>query len=199
MASYLLHISLDAPVNEEIVSLNTMTISAGAPGKFGGATFDTLDFSLPSYNEAVSGKSAPKEEAAAPLFTNPFGGGSSEEDTSAADQAKEDKRTAAEQAKADREAARAEKEAEKARKAEEKAAAEAKKAEEKAAAEQAKVEKEARRKEQLEKQRLAVERQKEAKSEVKTEVEKVSVKALALCTCEASCEEETHTSILYIL
>lgn len=154
---------MNAPVMEDSVQSSSMAISAfGAPGKFTGSSFESVDFSLPSYDEAVGGKATPRE-GEAPKFTNPFGsfdsGSDEAESKPAADEAKVDKA--------------AEREAAKARKAEEKAEAEAKKAEEKAAAEKAKADKEARRKEQMELQRAAVERQKEAKSDAKTEVKEV--------------------------
>ena len=120
---------------QEVVSSSSaysnLMLSIGAPGGFGGKTFETLDFSLPSYGESTGGTSGGGEtRSAPPAFSNPFGS-----DTTAAPD--EDK-AAAEEAKAQS-------------KAEEKAAAEAKKAQDKA-------DKEARKKEQLELQKAAVER-----------------------------------------
>lgn len=148
-------------VQEELVPSNTMTISA-----FGGNSFETVDFSLPSYDQAVGKATKAFDQLDAPKFVNPFGSSDSEDKT--ADEAKDDAKAAAETAKQDKQA---EREAAKAEREAAKAEAEAKKAEEKAAAEKAKAEKEARKQEQLEKQRAAVERQKErSKSEVKEEV-----------------------------
>ena len=147
-------------VQEELVTSNSMTISAfGAPGGGVGGSFETVDFSLPSYDQAVGKATKAMEQIEAPKFSNPFG--SSDSEDKVADEAKDEKK---DEGTAEREAAKSEREAAKAE-------AEAKKAEEKAAAEQAKAAKEARKKEQLEKQRAAVERQKEYnKSEVKEEV-----------------------------
>jgi chemotaxis protein histidine kinase CheA len=147
-------------VQEELVPSNTMTISA-----FGGNSFETVDFSLPSYDQAVGKATKAFDQLEAPKFVNPFGSSDSEDKT--ADEAKDDTKAAVETAKQDKQA---EREAAKAEREAAKAEAEAKKAEEKAAAEKAKAEKEARKQEQLEKQRAAVERQKErSKSEVKEE------------------------------
>lgn len=137
---------------------------------------ETMDFSMPSYSDATKSESmkSKSSDSGAPSF-NPFGdfdfgmnkdeaAAPAEEASPAAPAAVKD--TSKEDAKA---AEKAKKEEEKAaaaaKKAEEKAAAEAKKAEEKAAAEAKKAEKEARRKAELEKQKAAVERAKEAKEE----------------------------------
>lgn len=49
------------------IESSSLIVSGGAPSFGGGASFETLDFSLPSYDEAVGGdvssKSAPKKEA----------------------------------------------------------------------------------------------------------------------------------------
>jgi len=110
----------------------------------GASSFDTLDFSLPSYTEGVTAATK-----APPSFSNPFEEGSPEVDKK---QEQEDAKKAA--AEARKEAAEAKK-----------AAAEAKKTAEKEAAEQRKLEQEkkkealeARKAAEKEKQRLAVER-----------------------------------------
>ena len=115
----------------------------------------TMDFSLPSYSDSVSGKDITVKPSAAPSF-NPFGDFEPEvkktdEEKAAAEAKKAEEKAAAEAKKAE------EKAAADAKKAEDKAAAEAKKAEEKAAAEAKKAEKEARRQAELEKQKAAVE------------------------------------------
>ena len=153
---------------------------------------DYLDFSMPSYGSSVS-DSPSKAKADAPTFGNPFKDfdfsspkadeapstpDKEVEDKAAAEAKKAEEKAAAEAKKAEEKAAaEARKAEEKARKAEEKAAkeaaeaekkaakeaAEAEKKEKEAAAEAKKAEKEARRQAELEKQRLAVERAKEAK------------------------------------
>ena len=80
---------------------SSLLLSVGAPSFGGGGSFETLDFSLPSYNEAVSGdvtSAAPKKEAS-DFFGGIAGSSSSrsDEDAAAREAAKEDaKRAAAE-------------------------------------------------------------------------------------------------------
>jgi hypothetical protein len=109
---------------------------------------DFLDFSMPSYGDAVGESTAKAKPDLAPSFANPFSA------PPAAEQ-KEDKAAAA------------------AQKAEDKAAAETKKAEDKAAkeakAEAKKAEKEARLESEKEKQRLAVERANEVQAQKEAE------------------------------
>lgn len=52
----------------------SVTVSVGGPSFGGGASFDTLDFSLPSYGEATSGSSDAKSDApkSAPSFSASF-------------------------------------------------------------------------------------------------------------------------------
>jgi len=170
------------------LSSSDVLLSIGAPRFGGGDSFETLDFSLPSYGEAtksdtLSPSSSSSSSDSPPAFSNPFGelkmperATESAKVTPApapAPVAKKD--DAAEKAaeKADAEARKAD---EKARKAEEKAAAEAKKAEEKAAAEAKKeaekaaaekkeAEKQARREAEKKKQQEAVERAKQREEE----------------------------------
>jgi len=176
--------SLESP---SMTSSNMMLSAFGAPGSASGNSFETLDFSLPSYTEATKGVA---EEKAAPTF-DPFGtGGStttenvdSEADKAAAKEA--EKEAKAKEASEKKAAAEAERQANAERKAKEKAdreaeksSAEAKKIEEKEKAEAAKAEKEARRKAQAELMRQAVERT----AEKKVEEEKVSI--IAACVPE---------------
>mmetsp|Transcript_16602 Transcript_16602/g.24634 ORF Transcript_16602/g.24634 Transcript_16602/m.24634 type:complete len:422 (+) Transcript_16602:54-1319(+) len=171
------------------LSSSDVLLSIGAPRFGGGDSFETLDFSLPSYGEATKSdtlspsSSSSSSSDSPPAFSNPFGelkmperATESAKVTPApapAPVAKKD--DAAEKAaeKADAEARKAD---EKARKAEEKAAAEAKKAEEKAAAEAKKeaekaaaekkeAEKQARREAEKKKQQEAVERAKQREEE----------------------------------
>lgn len=90
---------------------SSIVVSAGFTGS-SGASFDTLDFSLPSYSEATGGSSSSEDSSSSPEVSTK----SSVVDTSASDRA-------------------AEKAREKERKAEEKAAGERKAADEKAAKE----------------------------------------------------------------
>lgn len=91
-----------------------MLLSAGAPTFGGGGSFETLDFSLPSYNEAVgsdssSSSSAPKKDVS-DLFKS-FGGGDNEEvaDANAArEKAAVEEKAAKEKAAADAKAAKEE-------------------------------------------------------------------------------------------
>ncbi|KAL3826547.1 hypothetical protein ACHAXA_003611 [Cyclostephanos tholiformis] len=136
-----------APIDSGIVAnaqSSSILLSIGAPSFGGGASFETLDFSLPSYDAATSGgditksSSSPAPSAAA-----------SKIDDSAAKAAAKEEREASRRAEAD------------AREAQKKAdEAAAKDAAEKAAAKEAA--KEERKAAEREKQRLAVERQKAA-------------------------------------
>jgi len=177
--------SFDSPnVQPEEVSSTVSSdilLSAGAPS-FGGGSFETMDFSMPSYGDAVGGA---KEADAAPkkdlsnVFANPFGGSSDSEESSAAVEGKAAAKEDAAAAKADAAAAKADAAADAAAaKAETKAAKEDAKraaAEEKAAKEQADTDakaakdaaKEERKAAEKEKQRLAVESQKENAEEKK--------------------------------
>ena len=119
---------------------------------------ETLDFSMPSYDD--SAKSAPKPKADAPAF-NPFG--DFEPKIVDQDELKAEKEAAAAAAKEEKEAAAA------ASKAEKEAAAAAAKAEKEAAAAAKKAEKEAKRQEELEKQRAFKEAQSASKAEAGSE------------------------------
>lgn len=140
-------------------SSNMLLSGFGAPSGVGGASFETLDFSMPSYGESTA---APKKAEAPPAFSNPFGdvkmpeigSGDSSADAPSGDEKAaaraaekqaeierkgreaEERRVAAEADKAaasERKAAeRAEKDAENQRRAEERAAADQSKAAEKA-------------------------------------------------------------------
>lgn len=136
------------------ISGSSLYLSAfGAPAG-GGSGFDTLDFSMPSYGDAVKG---PTKDP--PSFSNPFGDVkipslSSEEATS---EPKKDSPDAFIEAKKE------EQKAAEAKKAADAEAAAQKKVADAEAAAQKKAEKEARRQAELEKQRAAVERAREAK------------------------------------
>lgn len=200
----------DSRANQEMLSSSASYDSSVMLSAFGGQSFETLDFSLPSYSDAVGGaKDAIKE---APKFANPFGSLMGGEEPAVEDTAKADTKAAAEAARAEkesekeearaakeaeREAARSEKEAAASRKAEEKAAAEAKKAEEKAAVEQEKADKEARRKEQLEKQREAVERAKKRDEVVETKQEEQKVSVVTRCNLHTAARRVAHRDHLY--
>ena len=120
---------------------------------------ETMDFSMPSYSGAVKGDttSGAKEAPGIPSF-NPFASSEPKEEEPAAaaaatavsvdDSKAAEAKAAAEQSKADA-----------------KAAAEKKKADDKAADEAKKAEKEARRLEQIEKQKEAVERAKQKEAD----------------------------------
>lgn len=168
-----------APVTESSTQSSTTLISAGAPSFGGGASFETLDFSLPSYTERNGGDSSDSAPAkqAPPAFSNPFKSDDpapaakeeeTKKDTSAEDKAaaEQAKKEAAEKKAAEKEAAeQAKKEAAEKKAAEKAAAEQAKKeaAEKKAAAEKEK-EAEAERKEAEKKERI--ERNKKAAEEM---------------------------------
>jgi hypothetical protein len=179
-------------------SSNMLLSAFGAPTSgFSGGSFETLDFSMPSYEESAS---KPSVEKAAPAFSSPFGdikmpSASSESEDSGEDKAAaraaekkaeierkakeaEERRAASaadKQAAADRKAAeQAEKDAAVQRRADERAAADKSKADEVAAADQAKAEKTARREAQLQKQ-------KEATARANEESTKVSVLYYSIC------------------
>ncbi len=61
----------DASNNAESTSV---VVSVGAPGGFGGSSYETLDFSLPSYTEATKGSSSDSgsTKSAPPSFTASF-------------------------------------------------------------------------------------------------------------------------------
>lgn len=132
-----------APIDEAqmgSVTSSNVLLSAGAPSFGGGGSFETLDFSLPSYDQATSGAdlSSPKTE-----ISDLFGSKSSSDDDAAAKEAAKkkaeaEKKAAAEEARAAKEAkAKADAEAKAEKEAKAKADAEAKAAKE--------AEKEARR------------------------------------------------------
>ena len=79
------------------VSSNVL-LSAGAPSFGGGGSFETLDFSLPSYSEAIGGSvgSAPKKDVS-DLFQGLTGSSGSDEDADAKAAKEEAKRIAAEE------------------------------------------------------------------------------------------------------
>ena len=124
---------------------------------------ETMDFSMPSYSGAVKGDTTTgaKEAPGIPSF-NPFSFSSDKEEEPAAavDSAKE-----AEQQQQQTTSKAEAKAAAEAKKADEKAAADKRKADDKAAEEAKKAEKEARRLEQIEKQKEAVERAKQKEAE----------------------------------
>jgi NADH dehydrogenase/NADH:ubiquinone oxidoreductase subunit G len=136
-------------------------------------SFDTMDFSMPSYSDST--KPVGKEKDA-PLFGNPFGEKPAADEAqvdkaaekAAAEATKDEEKAAAEARKADEKeyatAKKAEekaaKEAEKEAKKAEKEAAAAKKAEDATQAADKQAEKQARRQAELQKQREAVERSK---------------------------------------
>jgi len=137
------------------VSSNVL-LSIGAPSIGGGSSFDTLDFSLPSYDQVASSGDATRSSldlSAAPK--------SDDGDAAANAAAKEDaKRAAAEEKAAQKQADADAKEAQKQADADAKEAA-AKEADAKVAAKEAKVKAKAERlANEKEKQRLAVESQK---------------------------------------
>ncbi len=126
-----------APIGEaqmvSHVSSSNVLLSAGAPSFGGGGSFDTLDFSLPSYEQATSGAdlASPKTEV-----SDLFGSKSSSDDDAAAKEAakkkaEEEKKQAAEEARAAKEAkAKADAEAKAEKEAKAKADEEAKAAKE---------------------------------------------------------------------
>jgi len=154
------------PARQSSIISTNVVISAGAPTFGGGGSFETLDFSLPSYNEAVgsdssSSSSAPKKDVS-DLFKS-FGGGDNEEVA--------DANAAKEKAAAEEKAAK------------EKAAADAKAAKEearRAAAEEKAAKEEAKRAEAAEK-----EAKKEAEAEAKAakEAEKEARKVNRILIC----------------
>eukprot|EP00804_Cyclotella_cryptica_P030497 CCRYP_008542-RE/>CCRYP_008542-RE protein AED:0.42 eAED:0.41 QI:0/0.75/0.6/1/0.75/0.6/5/593/485 len=164
---------VDSAASPQIES-SSVVVSVGAPTFGGGGSFETLDFSLPSYDEAVGGdvSSKPSQKKEASDFLGGLTGTSSQndEDSAAAkaaekaakEQADAEAKAAAQAAKEEaKRAAAEEKEAERA----EKAAAEAKKQEEAQAQAAKEAEKEARKAAEREKQRQAAERQKAAREE----------------------------------
>lgn len=132
-------------------------LSTGAPSFGGGSTFDTLDFSLPSYDQATASGDATRSStapSAAPSSDSDDG------DAAAKAAAKEDAKRAAEEEKAAQKQADADaREAKKQADADAKEAA-AKEADAKVAAQEAKVKAKAERlAAEKEKQRIAVENQ----------------------------------------
>jgi hypothetical protein len=131
-----------APIDEvqmvSHVSSSNVLLSAGAPSFGGGGSFETLDFSLPSYEQATSGAdlSSPKMEV-----SDLFGSKSSSDDDAAAKEAA--KKQAEAEKKQAAEEARAAKEAEKEAKAKADAEAKAEKEAKAKADEEAKAAKEA--------------------------------------------------------
>ena len=133
-----------APIDEaqmvSRVSSSNVLLSAGAPSFGGGGSFETLDFSLPNYDQATSGAdlTSPKTD-----MSDLFGSKSSSDDDAAAKEAAKkkaeaEKKQAAEEARAAKEAkAKADAEAKAEKEAKAKADEEAKAAKE--------AEKEARR------------------------------------------------------
>jgi hypothetical protein len=148
---YFSEVTMANPVestSQSAISGSSLYLSAfGAPGG-GGSGFDTLDFSMPSYGDSVRG---PTKDP--PSFSNPFGDikipSLSTEEATSADSKKDSPDAFIEAKKAEQKA--------------EQKAAEDKKAADAEAAAQKKAEKEARRQAELEKQRAAVERAREAK------------------------------------
>jgi hypothetical protein len=75
-------------VKQQSYQSSSMMVAIGAPTFGGGKSFDTLDFSLPSYSEANGGDSAP-ETKSAPTFSASFpelklpGGEEGKKDTAA--------------------------------------------------------------------------------------------------------------------
>ncbi|EED92693.1 hypothetical protein THAPSDRAFT_262032 [Thalassiosira pseudonana CCMP1335] len=118
--------SIDEPTflqTQSTTTSSTTLVSIGAPTFGGGGSFDTLDFSLPSYDEAVSGGDV-LAPSASPAASKSDDGGKAEKEAAR----EEAKKAAAEK----KEAERAEKEAAEAKKqadADAKAAKEAAKAE----------------------------------------------------------------------
>ncbi|KAL7508103.1 hypothetical protein ACHAXN_005195 [Cyclotella atomus] len=137
------------------VESSSLIVSIGAPSFGGGQSFETLDFSLPSYDQAVSGGDVAKPAA---KETPEDDGAAKAAEKAAKEEAAAAERAAKEEA---RKAAAEKKEAERA----EKAAAEAKKQEEADAKAKKEADKAARIAAEKEKQRQAVERQKAAKEE----------------------------------
>jgi len=112
--------SIDESQMVSPMSSSNVLLSAGAPNFGGGGSFETLDFSLPSYEQATSGADLSKPKTEVSDFS---GSKSSSDDDAAAKeaakkQAEEEKKQAAEEARAAKEAkvkadadAKAEKEA----------------------------------------------------------------------------------------
>ena len=107
---------------------SSLLISAGAPSFGGGSSFETLDFSLPSYSEANGGDSKPAEPKSAPSFPELKIPGSE-----AKEEVKEESKVSAADEEAAKKAAEEEKAAAKKKAEEEKAAAKKAAEEEKAA------------------------------------------------------------------
>lgn len=161
---------------------SSSTLLAGAPSFGGGSSFDTLDFSLPSYSEA-NGGTAEKSEApkSAPGFSAGFpelklpGSGDSESSAPAVDEAEkkaadEASKKAAEEDKAAAKKAAEEDKAAKAKAKEDARIAKEKEAAEKeAAAEKKKAELAVRREAEKQKQEEMVARQRAADEKAKAE------------------------------
>lgn len=145
-------------------------VSIGAPSFSAGSSFDTLDFSLPSYDEATKGSSSDsssKTPKSAPTFTVDFPELKLPREDTSADEA------AAKKAVEEDKAAKA-KAKEEARLAKEKEAAEKAAAEEKKKAEQA-----ARREAEKKKQEEMVARQRAAEEKAIADAAKVAEDAAA--------------------
>ena len=133
--------SIDESQMVSPMSSSNVLLSAGAPNFGGGGSFETLDFSLPSYEQATSGADLSKPKTEVSDFS---GSKSSSDDDAAAKeaakkQAEEEKKQAAEEARAAKEAkAKADAEAKAEKEAKAKADEEAK-AEKEAAKEARKV------------------------------------------------------------
>lgn len=151
------------PTVSEPVHSSNVLVSIGAPKIGGGSSFETLDFSMPSYDENTASTSGSSAEKSAPAFTNPFPELKLPEqtapapDVAAEKKAKEEAKVAEEKDKA--EAKKAKEEAKQKKIAEEKAKQEEAEAKAKVAAE----EKKRRIAEEKAKQEAAVKRAIEAK------------------------------------
>jgi len=131
--------SIDESQMVSPMSSSNVLLSAGAPNFGGGGSFETLDFSLPSYEQATSGADLAKPKTEVSDFSK----SSSDDDAAAKEaakkQAEEEKKQAAEEARAAKEAkAKADAEAKAEKEAKAKADEEAK-AEKEAAKEARKV------------------------------------------------------------
>jgi len=118
-------------VEKQAYKSSSMMVAIGAPSFSGGKSFDTLDFSLPSYSEANGGDSSP-ETKSAPTFSASFpelklpGGDEAKKDTAAeeaaAKKSAEEEKASKEQAKVDARIAKEKEAAEKEAKEEKKKA-----------------------------------------------------------------------------
>ena len=130
-----------ATIAQSSAQSTNIVLSAGAPSFGGGGSFETLDFSLPSYDQATSGGDITKPSSSPAPAPSSF-----DEDAAAKAAAKEEAKRAAEEEKAAKKQAEADaKEAKKQAEAEAKAAAEKEAAEKQAKKEAAEKAKEERK------------------------------------------------------